>query len=298
LSTKARLARVFVGEGGLRTGWSVLLFGLLLAAAAFGAVRLFPRLGGAPLVATPIPAMLRDATLSLLVLGVTWLMSRIEHRSALSYGLAGSRAFRKLVMGAFWGVVVFSTLIGLLAASGHLELEALALHGSAIAWYGLAWLLVFFLVAFAEENLFRGYLLFRLARGIGFWPAATVLSLGFGLIHLRNSSEVLLGIAGAAIGGMVFSLCLKLTGSLWWGIGFHAAWDWAESFLFGTPNSGYIMKGTLLSSRPVGDTLWSGGTAGPEASMLLLPLLAAALFVVWLLRRRRLVSDEKPVLTT
>jgi len=298
LSAKARLARVFVGEGGLRAGWSVLLFGLVLATAAFGAVRLFPRLGGAPLVVTPIPAMLRDATLSLLVLGVTWLMSRIERRSALSYGLAGSSAFRKLVMGALWGVVVFSALIGLLAASGHLELEALALHGSAIAWYGLAWLLVFFLVAFAEENLFRGYVLSRLARGIGFWPAATVLSLGFGLIHLRNSSEVLLGIAGAAIGGMVFSLCLKLTGSLWWGIGFHAAWDWAESFLFGTPNSGYIMKGTLLSSRPVGDTLWSGGTAGPEASILLLPLLAAALFVVWLLRRRRLVSDEKPVLTT
>jgi len=290
--TPAEVTRIgglelFLGKTGLRAGWSALFFVLVLALATALLIRLFPKLYDIPQVVTPGPALLRNAIVSLLVLSGTWLMARMERRSMWSYGLVGSRSIPRLAVGFGWGVVVFFVLVGLMALSGHLQFERLALQGSAIARYGLAWLAVFLLVGFAEENLFRGYVLSTLARGMGFWPAATILSVGFGLVHLRNSSELILGIAAAALGGIVFSLCLRLTGSLWWGIGFHAAWDWAESFLFGTANSGYVVKGSLLSSRPVGDALLSGGTAGPEASLLLLPVVVAALLVVWIIRKGR-----------
>ena len=48
---------------------------------------------------------------------------------------------------------------------------------------------VFFLVGLFEEFLLRGYSLFTLARGIGFWPAALVLSGAFGLIHLETEES-------------------------------------------------------------------------------------------------------------
>jgi hypothetical protein len=66
-------------------------------------------------------------------------------------------------------------------------------------------------------------------------------------------------------------------------IGFHTALGWAESFFYGTANSGNdVVVGHLLSSHPTGDARFSGGAAGPEGSficaglVLLLILFAAA----------------------
>jgi len=278
---------LFVGRAGLRAGWGLLIFTLLMSGCVFAVLHFFPQLGNAPRVVTPGPALFREASIALLVLGITWLMARIEHRPMVSYGLSGPRPVHNFAMGLAWGVALFSLLIGLLVASGHLSFDGTALRGGAILGYGLAWMLVFFLVALAEEMLFRGYLQSTLARGIGFWPAAICLSVSFGLIHLRSESEVFLGITMAAMGGMVFSLCLKLSGSLWWGIGFHAAWDWAESFLFGTPDSGYLSQGHWLSSRPIGDVHWSGGSAGPEGSVLMIPVLLATSWVIAQTLRKR-----------
>ena len=50
-----------------------------------------------------------------------------------------------------------------------------------------------------------------------------------------------------------------MTGSLWWAIGFHAAWDWGESYFYGTSDSGLMARGHLFGEHPVGKLLWSGG---------------------------------------
>ncbi|MGC2399529.1 MAG: hypothetical protein WA510_07095, partial [Acidobacteriaceae bacterium] len=77
------------------------------------------------------------------------------------------------------------------------------------------------------------------------------------------------------------------TGSLWWALGFHAAWDWAESYVYGTSDSGLAIQGHLLSTHPLGSLLWSGGKTGPEGSILVVPLLViiAAMMVLWWGRR-------------
>jgi uncharacterized protein len=31
--------------------------------------------------------------------------------------------------------------------------------------------------------------------------------------------------------GLLFCLSLRRTGSLWWAVGFHAAWDWGQTLL-------------------------------------------------------------------
>jgi membrane protease YdiL (CAAX protease family) len=288
---------LFVGRAGLRPGWGVLIFVLLLSLCIHVVLLFFPQLSNVGSVISPGSALLREAPTALLILGATWLMGTIERRRIGSYGLSGPRRLRSFAAGLGWGVALFALLVGMLVASGHLVFAGAALRGSVLVGYGLAWMLVFFLVAFAEEMLFRGYLQYTFARGMGFWPAATFLSVAFGLVHLRSENELVLGIAMVVLIGMVLSLCLKLSGSLWWGIGFHTAWDWAETFLFGTPNSGYLAEGHWLSSRPIGDIHWSGGSAGPEGSILMVPvLLAAALVITLTLRGRsrdRVPADER-----
>jgi membrane protease YdiL (CAAX protease family) len=114
----------------------------------------------------------------------------------------------------------------------------------------------------------------------GFWQAAWTASTLFGFVHTGNGGENWIGIFAAALIGFVFCVSVRLTGSLWWAIGCHAAWDWAETFFYGTPDSGMVASGHYLTANATGNALWSGGSDGPEGSVL---VLAVALLLLVLL---------------
>jgi len=118
----------------------------------------------------------------------------------------------------------------------------------------------------------------------GFWQAAWVTSTLFGYIHTSNNGESWIGVFAAALIGFVFCVSVRVTGSAWWAIGCHAAWDWAETFFYGTADSGNVTSvGHFLTASPVGNPLWSGGADGPEGSLLALGvilLLLAALIAI------------------
>ena len=78
----------------------------------------------------------------------------------------------------------------------------------------------------------------------GFWQAAWFTSTLFGFGHTGNNGENWIGIFAAAFIGFVFCVSVWLTGSAWWAIGCHASWDWAETYFYGTADSG------LVASRP------------------------------------------------
>ena len=65
-------------------------------------------------------------------------------------------------------------------------------------------------------------------------------------------------------------MSVRVTGSAWWAIGCHAAWDWAETFFYGAADSGFLGQGHYLSANSAGNPLWSGGSDGPEGSLLVL----------------------------
>ena len=120
----------------------------------------------------------------------------------------------------------------------------------------------------------------------GFWQAAWVTSTIFGFLHTSNNGENWIGIFQAAGIGFIFCVSVKLTGSAWWAIGCHAAWDWAETFFYGTADSGMIPKGHFLTTYPAGSVFWSGGTDGPEGSVLGLGALALILLILLVFYRR------------
>ncbi len=113
-----------------------------------------------------------------------------------------------------------------------------------------------------------------------FWQAAWVTSTLFGFIHTGNNGENWIGIFAAAAIGFVFCVSVRLTGSAWWAIGCHAAWDWAETYFYGTADSGMTAQGHYLTTSPTGAALWSGGTDGPEGSLLVLPIVLLLLLAV------------------
>jgi hypothetical protein len=58
------------------------------------------------------------------------------------------------------------------------------------------------------------------------------------------------------------------------------AWDWAQSFLYGVPDSGQLVQGRLFATHASGNVLLSGGTVGPEGSVLLVPVMALVIVVL------------------
>jgi membrane protease YdiL (CAAX protease family) len=120
-----------------------------------------------------------------------------------------------------------------------------------------------------------------------FWQAAWVTSAVFGLYHTSNSGENWIGILATSFIGFVFCVSVRVTGSAWWAIGCHAAWDWAETFFYGTADSGLQGQGHYLTASPAGNPLWSGGADGPEGSLLVLgAILLLLLFLIVFYRRR------------
>jgi membrane protease YdiL (CAAX protease family) len=227
---------------------------------------------------------------------VTWIMSKIEKRPNSVYGLGGNRRLPYFLMGLGSGVTCLSLLVLTLWKAGLLVFDGRLLFGTDVLRYSAMWIFAFVVVGVLEEYLNRGYVLFTLTRGLaaiyswlfktrqskalGFWTGALIVSLLFGLGHETNPGESPIGLLSAGLGSLVFCLSLWRTGSLWWAIGFHASWDWAQSFLYGVPVSGLMVEHHLLATRPLGRSLMSGGTTGPEGSIFVLPLLVVISLII------------------
>lgn len=293
--TRARTARaarpsIFWGPNGLRAGWSLLVYVAILIGLLFlagfelhwFAMRTHQSMiGKGSGEVLPAIAIVTEATTLLAVILATAFMGWTENRRVAFYGLIGSDRVRQFVIGLFCGFGFLSLLVGILVATHHLALERAPMpNGTALA-YAAAWGLFFLLVGMTEELMLRGYLLFTLARGIRFWPAAILLAALFAFLHKSNSGESPLGLVMAAIIALVFSFSLWRLGHLWWAIGFHVTWDWAESYFYGTADSGMVSAGRLMHAHPSGAILLSGGATGPEGSAWCLLIVALAALFVW-----------------
>jgi membrane protease YdiL (CAAX protease family) len=274
---------VFFSRYGLRSGWRCLLFILLLTCCIIGTQWLLRSFIGSEL---PLPSSLlaTEGLATLSVLFSTWIMARfVDHKPFTSFGLAAVGGTRRFLFGLATGYCALSLLLLALDISGATTFKGLALHGTSIWTYGVLWAVVFLFVGLSEELIARGYLLFALTQGLGFWPAAALVSLLFAAGHIHNPGESAIGIAAAGLIGLVLAWSVKRTGSLWWAIGFHTAWDWAESFFYGTADSGGVLPLHLLNTSPRGAPWLSGGSVGPEGSIFVLPVVFVVALTIRLL---------------
>src|SRR5208282_2613554 len=105
----------------------------------------------------------------------------------------------------------------------------------------------------------RGYTLFTLTTGVGFWPAAILTSAWFFEQHYSNPGETLPGLFSVALIGFFLCLLLRKTGDLWAPIGFHVGWDWGQTFFYGVPDSGLSAPGHLFNATLAGPWWLTGG---------------------------------------
>jgi uncharacterized protein len=277
---------IFWNECELRAGWRFLIYLLFVVlftlAGTFLAMALhFPQIDRTGFTATSM--LVHECFGVIATFAAAAIMGMLEARPFGGYGLPHAAAFgARFWQGAAWGIAMITVIIFLIRAFGGFSFGDLALRGSVLWGYAVLWAVAFLFVGFFEEFLFRGYAQFTLTTGIGFWPTAIALSGGFGAVHLFNRGEDKIGALSVFVIGMFFCLTLRRTGTLWFAVGLHAAFDWGETFLFSVPDSGLVAPGHMLNSSLQGPAWLTGGTVGPEGSVMafVVVALAAVLFAI------------------
>lgn len=298
---RSRRQGLFVGpDGTIRPGWRILMFLAIfaaLAAAVHFTTHAIPAMRAWEKTLPKdsfVPSSLivgEGLTLFVLIMSVL-IMSKIERKTFRDYGLPLREAFgRRFWQGALFGLGMLSVLMGLIGALHGFSLGGFALHGTEALRYGLLYGIGFLFVGIFEEFSFRGYLQATLGASISFWPAAIVLSTLFGAIHLRNTGEAISGAVMAGSFGILAAFALKRLGNIWFPIGMHAGFDWGETYLYSVSDSGITARGHLLNSAFHGPRWLTGGSVGPEGSVLaILVLILAGVLIHFLFPAKRAES--------
>jgi uncharacterized protein len=279
------VGKVLRGPHGYRAFWRLLLFAVIFLGLVYTAHFLF-RFPLSMAEITPGLIAIVDGGGFLIAVAAALVMARLEKRSLAEYGLPVRGAFGpRFLEGIVWGIASQSVTLAIICAAGSARIYGTDTHGAAALYYAFAWGASFVLLGMSEEFQFRGYTQFTMATGIGFWPAAFVLSGMFWALHMFSPTETWIGGLTTFLASMAYCVSLRLTGDLWFAIGLHAGWDWTERYLFGVADSGFPAPGHLLRTTLAGSKWMTGGTVGPEGSIIEI-LIALVVIVLTYLRFR------------
>lgn len=272
---------------------------VLLAVAIVGAGLLLggvlgptPLEGLSPVAALGLTSIVSGGALVLATLPASrWL----DRRTPADLGFAMDRGWwcdlaAGLALGAALQTSVFLTQVAagwttVADIGGPGVVGGLVLGALVMAWVG-----------FYEELWFRGYYLTNLAEGLVALPrvtarravvAATALTaLGFGAVHAANANATAVSTALVVGYGGYLALGYLLTGELALPVGFHAAWNYTQGFVYGFPVSGYALDTSLLVTETNGPVALTGGAFGPEAGLVGAAWATASLAALWWWIRR------------
>jgi len=170
------------------------------------------------------------------------------------------------------------------------KMDALTGSALAIAMMGLGTLILFFhgnldwpgisfkvadiiiglglmmMIAFAEELIFRGYILANLLQSYQEWIALAASSVLFAAIHGANPGINALALINLLLGGFLLGISYLYTRSLWFCVAFHFAWNFVQGPVLGYAVSGIGLK-SILETDITGVNMFTGGIFGFEGSI-------------------------------
>lgn len=287
-------------EARLRAGWRLLLQSLMLGI-TLAILGIIANLGLSFLSDISYASFLILGALvtSLAITFSIYIARRfLDHRSFPSLGL---RINSQALVDFLFGV----GLTGLMMAIIFLSLWALDwVQVESFAWQVESWgsvtasvlimIVLFTMVSWQEELLFRGYWLQNLSAGLSGSLGILLSSAVFALGHWFNPNLGWQGLLGLFLAGLFLAYGYLRTRQLWLPIGLHLGWNFFEGTLFGFPVSGQYQY-QLIRQTVTGPDLITGGTFGPEAGLIMLPVLVlGTVGIYWYTRTREPLQKEKP----
>lgn len=217
-----------------------------------------------------------------LVVFLLWLMGKvIDKRKISDYGLEwNSRWIKDLAFGLFLGVFLISVVFFLELALGWVEIKStyFVIEDRSFWPMMIVLVLLYIYVGFYEEATSRGYLLKNFAEGMNFKKTGPMFgvifailftSFLFGLGHANNPNSTFVAWWNIVIIGALLAYTFVITKSLAISIGVHITWNFFQGCVYGFPVSGNPARASFLEIEQLGDPLWTGGSFGPEAGLVI-----------------------------
>lgn len=203
--------------------------------------------------------------IDLIVLLYTFLAEREIFRSFLSdkFGGPPTNSLKMLGFGLLAGFLMnlFCAMIAFIG--GDLDFS----FGSLDIPYLVFALPLIFIQSAAEELVTRGYMLGALRERYGSIAAVLINSLFFAALHLLNPGITILSLTHIALVGLLCSLVVEYTGSMWFVMALHTAWNYTQNILLGLPNSGIVSPRSLLHLEAATDSILYSYEFGIEGGL-------------------------------
>ncbi|MFQ6617682.1 MAG: lysostaphin resistance A-like protein [Fidelibacterota bacterium] len=266
------LKRLFINRfNDIRAGWRILIFILitLFTSVPLGIIIyiLFPQI----LITNGKEHLLLIN--GILSTGILVLISFVTLKfvDGRPFKLLGLNFYSKWWLEFALGLAVGLFIIGLTFFSmlifNFIQLTSLSMPINSIMGWGLFYMGLFLFAALSEEVMFRGYIFQVFVEGTNPLSGVIVISILFGLVHLMNPNASLISTLNLILAGAVLATAYLKTRGLWMPLGLHLAWNFSEGFIFSLPVSGINLRHALVEVETSGNSLFTGGDFGPEASI-------------------------------
>lgn len=184
--------------------------------------------------------------------------------------------------GFFLGIFLMVTGTCILFFSKNLIWTDISFNGNDL-FIGFGLMVI---VAFAEEIVFRGYILNNLLESANKWVAVLISAFIFALVHMANPNFSVVAAVNIFLAGILLGINYAYTKNLWFSILLHFAWNFMQGPILGYEVSGMQLQ-SLLSHEVKGNELLTGGHFGFEGSLVATVLLLLAIGVlVWVYEKK------------
>jgi len=199
-----------------------------------------------------------------------------DRKSFMSLGFSFRPNFRKdLLVGLGLGVGMVGLLFLVFLIAGSISISGIQLPGYDFLLVSI----LFMIVAFSEEIIWRGYMLDNLLSSFNKYLALFIVSLIFALLHADSPTMTVLGFLNIFLAGIFLGVYYVYKRNLWFPIGLHFGWNLALGPLFGSAVSGNEVP-SLLQIKVVGNETLTGGGFGFEGSILTPLLFIVAIIII------------------
>lgn len=230
----------------------------------------------------------------ILVVASIWLVTYLRlKKNNMSYSdiwlrfRPRSKLLMELILGFIVGAAIITIVFTTLWVTGLLTFTPVAVTSS-LALALFTSLFYTLIQSGTEELIFRGYLLKILVRKSGTF-SILVTSVVFSMMHFHHGVN-LVGWFNIFLFGVLTAQMVFTWNTLWMPIGFHVGWNFFQHDLFAFSVYGWTRQGIFDLKLVIGRDIITGGSYGPEGSMITTLILLIIIGLLILLANKKYMA--------
>jgi len=211
-----------------------------------------------------------------------WLfMKYVDKEKFIKLGFATKSRFKEFNYGIAIGALIMISGYLFLLFIDEINFKEIVFNPKEI----ILSILVYSIVAIAEEAIFRGYILRNFMISFNKYIALIISSLLFSLVHGFNPNIDLFSFFNLFLAGILLGISYIYTKNLWFPIALHLSWNLFQTLLgFNVSGRDYY---SLVEFKIIEKNILNGGDFGFESSILSIIFQIIFIVMIWFYHKQK-----------